>query len=99
MEIPIPKPGGKKKVKGKEYMRRCLPPDIFFLVGDAEFAILTSFTFGIKLKSSCYKKKIDKSINFLRGGEKKIVSIFCLQRCEKVELSWDLNKAGPEIDT
>ena len=33
------------------------------------------------------KKKIDKSINFLRGWEKKIVSIFCLRRCGKVELS------------
>ena len=46
-----------------------------------------------------YKKKIDKSIDFLRGGEKKIVSIFRLGRCGKVGLSWDLNEAGPEIYT
>ena len=45
------------------------------------------------------KKKIDKSIDFLRGGEKKIVSIFRLRRCGKVGLSWDLNEAGPEIYT
>ena len=45
------------------------------------------------------KKKIDKGINFLRGGEKKMVSIFRLRRCAEVELSWGLNEAGPEIDT
>ena len=45
------------------------------------------------------KKKIDKSIDFLRGWEKKIVSIFRLRRCGEVEVSWDLNGAGPEIDT
>ena len=45
------------------------------------------------------KKKIDKSIDFLRGWEKKIVSIFRLGRCGEVEVSWDLNEARPEIDT
>ena len=45
------------------------------------------------------KKKIDKGINFLRGGEKKMVSIFHLRRCAEVGLSWDFNGAGPEIDT
>ena len=44
-----------------------------------------------------YKKKIDKGIDFLRGGEKKRVSIFRLRRCGKVGLSGDLNGAGPEI--
>ena len=34
-----------------------------------------------------YKKKIDKSIDFLRGGEKKNVSIFCLRNCEEVAVS------------
>ena len=43
------------------------------------------------------RKKIDKSIDFLRGGEKKIVSIFRLGRCEQVRLSGGLNEAGPEI--
>ena len=33
------------------------------------------------------KKKIDKSIDFLRGWEKKMVSIFRLRRCEKVAVS------------
>ena len=33
------------------------------------------------------KKKIDKSIDFLRGCEKKMVSIFCLRCCVKVEVS------------
>ena len=33
------------------------------------------------------KKKIDKSIDFLRGWEKKMVSIFCLRCCVKVEVS------------
>ena len=37
------------------------------------------------MKYSANTKKIDKSIDFLRGGEKKIVSIFCLQRREQVE--------------
>ena len=45
------------------------------------------------------KKNIDKSINFFRCWEKKIVFIFHLGRCEKVELSWGLNEAWPEIDT
>ena len=45
------------------------------------------------------KKKIDKSINFLRGWEKKIVSIFCLRSCEQVGVSLGPNGAGPEIDT
>ena len=47
----------------------------------------------------CGKKKIDKSIDFLRGWEKKMVSIFCLGRCEQVGVSGDLNEAGPKIDT
>ena len=51
------------------------------------------------MKYSANTKKIDKSIDFLRGGEKKIVSIFRLGRCGKVGLSWDLNEAGPEIYT
>ena len=46
-----------------------------------------------------YKKKIDKSIDFLRGGEKKIVYTFRLQRCEKVGVSGGLNGVGPEIYT
>ena len=46
-----------------------------------------------------YKKKIDKSIDFLRGWEKKSVSIFRLRSREEVVVSWDLNGAGPEIDT
>ena len=45
------------------------------------------------------KKKIDKSIHFLRGWEKKMVSIFYLRSRAEVEVSWDLNEAGPEIDT
>ena len=45
------------------------------------------------------KKKIDKSIDFLRGWEKKMVSIFRLRRCGKVAVSWGLNGAGPKIDT
>ena len=44
------------------------------------------------------KKKIDKSIDFLRGWEKKMVSIFRLRRCGKA-VSWGLNGAGPKIDT
>ena len=46
-----------------------------------------------------YKKKIDKSIDVLRGWEKKIVSIFRLRSCEQVGLSGGPNGAGPEIDT
>ena len=34
------------------------------------------------LKRFVDKKKIDKSIDFLRGWEKKIASIFCLRRCK-----------------
>ena len=30
------------------------------------------------------KKKIDKSINFLRGWEEKMDSIFCMRSCEQV---------------
>ena len=33
------------------------------------------------------KKKIDKSIDFLRGWEKKMVSIFRLRRCAEVGVS------------
>ena len=49
--------------------------------------------------SEAYKKKIDKSIDFLRGGEKKIVSIFCLRSREKVGLSGGPDEAGSEIYT
>ena len=45
------------------------------------------------------KKKIDKSIDFLRGWEEKMVSIFCLGRCEKVEVSPGPNEARSEIHT
>ena len=45
------------------------------------------------------KKKIDKSINFLRGWEEKMVSIFRLGRCEKVGLSLGPNVARSEIYT
>ena len=45
------------------------------------------------------KKKIDKSIDFLRGWEEKMVSIFCLGRCEQVELSLGPNVARSEIYT
>ena len=44
------------------------------------------------------KKKIDKSIDFLRGGEKKIF-IFCLGSCGEVELSLGPNGAHSEIYT
>ena len=40
-----------------------------------------------KMKKNFYKKKIDKSIDFLRSGEKKIVSIFCLRCCREVGVS------------
>ena len=43
-----------------------------------------------------HKKKIDKSIDFLRGWEEKMVSIFCLGSCEKVGLSPGPNGAGYE---
>ena len=33
------------------------------------------------------KKRIDENINFLRGGEKEIVSIFCSGCCKEVGLS------------
>ena len=39
------------------------------------------------INDSIYKKIIDKSIDFLRGWEKKMVSIFRLQRCAEVEVS------------
>ena len=55
------------------------------------------FLIGGTQMSNCHKKKIDKSIDFLRGGEKKIVSIFHLRHCEEVEVSGGLNKAGFEI--
>ena len=51
------------------------------------------------MKYSATTKKIVKSIDFLRGEEKKIVSIFYLGRCAKVAVSLGLNEAGPEIDT
>ena len=40
-----------------------------------------------KVGGSNNKKKIDKSIDFLRGWEKKMVSIFRLRSREKVEVS------------
>ena len=46
-----------------------------------------------------YKKKIDKSIDFLRGWEEKMVSIFCLRSCGQVELSLGPDKARSEIYT
>ena len=52
----------------------------------------------IKGKQVC-KKKIDKSIDFLRGWEEKMVSIFCLRRCEEVELSLGPNVAHSDIYT
>ena len=45
------------------------------------------------------KKKIDKSIDFLRGWEEKMVSIFCLRSCEEVEVSLGPNVARIEIYT
>ena len=46
-----------------------------------------------------YKKKIDKSIDFLRGWEEKMVSIFRLGSCEEVGLSLGPNMAHSEIYT
>ena len=48
---------------------------------------------SLELHVPSYKKKIDKGFDFLRSGEKKIVSIFYLGRCEQVELS-----LGPKGD-
>ena len=45
------------------------------------------------------KKKIDKSIDFLRGWEEKMVSIYRLGSCENVVVSLGLNKAVSEIYT
>ena len=45
------------------------------------------------------KKKINKSIDFLRGWEEKRVSIFCLRSCGEVELSPGPNVARSEIYT
>ena len=45
------------------------------------------------------RKKINKDIDFLRGQEKKIVSIFCLRFCGKVGLSLGPNGARSEIYT
>ena len=50
-------------------------------------------------KNHAYKKKIDKSIDFLRGWEEKMVSIFHLRSCGKVELSLGPNVARSEIYT
>ena len=49
---------------------------------------------SFKIAISTDKKKIDKSIDFLKVGQKKILSIFCLGRCEEVEVSWCFNMAG-----
>ena len=46
-----------------------------------------------------YEKKIDKSIDFLRGGEKKVVFISCLGHDRKTGVSGGLNGAGSEIYT
>ena len=43
------------------------------------------------------KKTIDKSIDFLRGWEEKMVSIFCLRSCEEVDLSLGPNGDWSEI--
>ena len=40
-----------------------------------------------QVQMSTGKKKIDKSIDFLRGWEKKMVSIFRLRRCAEVGVS------------
>ena len=45
------------------------------------------------------KKKIDKSIDFLRGWEEKMVSIFRLGSCGEVEVSLGPNEARSEIYT
>ena len=45
------------------------------------------------------KKKIDKSIDFLRGWEEKRVSIFRLRSCGKVGVSLGPNGAVAEIHT
>ena len=45
------------------------------------------------------KKKIDKSIDFLRGWEEKMVSIFRLRSCGKVGVSLGPNVARSEIYT
>ena len=52
----------------------------------------------ILLKNFVRKKSIKVSI-FLRGWEKKIVSIFHLRSRAEVEVSWGLNGAGSEIWT
>ena len=49
--------------------------------------------------STHYKKKIDKSIDFLRGWEEKMVSIFRLRCYEEVEVSLGPNVARSEIYT
>ena len=45
------------------------------------------------------KRKIDKSIDFLKGWEEKIVSIFHLRSYEQVEVSLGPNEAASEIHT
>ena len=57
------------------------------------------YQYAVYGKCKVYKKKIDKSIDFLRGWEEKIVSIFRLRRCEKVGLSLGPNGARSEIYT
>ena len=56
---------------------------------------------GCGAKPACItcKTKIDKTIDFLRGWEEKMVSIFCLGSCGKVELSLGPNVARSEIYT
>ena len=48
---------------------------------------------NFRKKGKNKKKKLDDSINFLRGQEK-IVFLFYLRLCEKVEVNLDFNKAG-----
>ena len=57
------------------------------------------YTRYLLCKNHAYEKKIDKSIDFLRGLEEKMVSIFRLGSCGKVELSLGPNEAVSEIYT
>ena len=75
------------QLAGPENISCCLRANLFNKFG------------AYKIQCHNYKKKIDKSINFWKAGEKRIVSIFRLRRCGKVEVSWDLNEARPEIYT
>ena len=52
---------------------------------------------NFRKKGKNKKKKLDDSINFLRGQEK-IVFLFHVISCEKVEVSLDFNKAGSILE-